>query len=221
MANTYLPISISLAHRPCLIVGGGRVALRKVDTLLNYDSTITVIAPEVDEKIRYYADKGRLTLEERDYASPEANRYGLVIAASDDLDVNKQVYNDCREVGVPVNVVDNPPYCDFIFPAVVRRDNLSVAVSTDGKAPFLSGHLRLLLDDVFPQHWNKIARYAAKFRSRMQERLAEQPNDKAEAIGRFLNADWKAMVKRLSEEEISERLDKMISGEYDPSKPEA
>ena len=221
MANTYLPISISLKNRPCLIVGGGRVALRKIDTLLNYDSTITVIAPEVDEKIKYYADKGRLALEARAYASPEANRFGLVIAASDDLEVNKQVYADCREAGIPVNVVDNPPYCDFIFPAVVKRDHMTVAVSTDGTAPFLSGYLRLLLDDVFPQHWNKIARYAAEFRNRMQERLADKPNEKAEAINRFLNADWKSMVKRFSDEQISERLDGMISGEYDPSQPES
>ncbi|UCD17331.1 MAG: bifunctional precorrin-2 dehydrogenase/sirohydrochlorin ferrochelatase [Candidatus Zixiibacteriota bacterium] len=215
MANSYLPVSISLKNRTCLIIGGGKVALRKIDTLLDYDPAITVIAPEPDEKIRYYAAKGKLTLQERGYKSPEASDYGLVIAASDDIEVNKRVYDDCQRTGTPVNVVDNPNLCDFIFPAVVKRDFLTVAVSTDGKAPFLSGHLRLILDDVFPAHWKKIARHAAEFRKRLQERWADNPNEKAEAISRFLSADWKKMIKEHDDGEIRARLDRMLEGNAD------
>jgi len=152
--STYLPIGISLEKRNILLVGGGEVALRKVETLLEYNTDITVIAPEVHDKIRYYSEKGILKLEMRTYESPEASDFGIVISASDSSEVNETVYKDCSKAGIPVNVVDNPDLCDFIFPAVLKRNCISVSVSTDGQAPFLSGHLRLILENVFPEtHW--------------------------------------------------------------------
>jgi uroporphyrin-III C-methyltransferase / precorrin-2 dehydrogenase / sirohydrochlorin ferrochelatase len=210
MANTYLPISLSLKNRPCLVVGGGKVALRKIDTLLDYDCDLTVIASETDDKIKYYASNNRLKLEQRPYKKSDSEKYGFVIAACDDEDVNRMVYDDCQNAGIPINVVDNPPLCDVIFPAVVRRDCLTVAVSTDGKAPFLSGYLRLILDDIFPKHWNRIARYAAEFRQALKSRWADNPNQKAECIDRFLKADWKEIIKDKSEEEIKIVIEDML-----------
>jgi siroheme synthase-like protein len=209
MANQFLPISISLNARRCLVIGGGRVALRKIDTLLNYDSDITVIAPEIDEKIDYYAAKNSLKVIKREYKSPEAAEYGLVISASDNMDVNRQVSDDCKKAGVPVNVVDKPSLCDFIFPAVIRRDCLTVAVSSDGKAPFLSGHIRMILENIFPENWNKVARYAAAFREKVQSRLKGDFQKKTEAYARFLEADWKEIIKEKSGDEIEQMLDDM------------
>ena len=83
MTYKYMPISLSLADRACLVVGGGLVALRKVEGLLEYDTAITVVAPEVNEKLEYHAERGRITLEKREYRSPEAAAYGLVVAATD------------------------------------------------------------------------------------------------------------------------------------------
>jgi siroheme synthase-like protein len=210
MAHTYMPISISLKSRPCLVVGGGKVALRKIDNLLNYTAEITVIAPEVDDKIEYYASKRLLKLEKREYRPPEASQYGIVICASDDTETNKTVQDDCRKKGVPVNVADNPSLCDFIFPAVIRRDCLSVAVSSDGKAPFLSGHIRLILENIFPENWNRIAKLAAEFRRRVMTRRADDSQKKTEAYGRFIEADWKNILKEKSAEDIDKMLDDML-----------
>ncbi len=210
MANQFLPISISLTARRCLVVGGGRVALRKIDTLLNYDSDITVIAPEIDDKIDYYATKNSLKVIRREYKSPEAAEYRLVISASDNMDVNRQVSDDCKKEGVPVNVVDKPSLCDFIFPAVIRRDCLTVSVSTDGKAPFLSGHIRMILENIFPENWNKVARYATAFREKVQSRLKGDLTKKTEAYARFLEADWKEIIKEKSGTEIEQMLDDMV-----------
>ncbi len=212
MANQYLPVGISLKARSCLVVGGGSVALRKIDTLLEYDSRITVVAPEPLDKIEYYADKGKLKLQRRAYRSPEAQRYGIVIAASDDNAVNEAVHEDCRAAGIPVNVVDNPAMCDVIFPAVVKRDCLTVAVSTDGKAPFLSGHLRLILEGVFPQRWSILAKLAARFRTQVQERFKDQPERKAAALERFLNADWQTLLKEKSGQQLQLELEKLLKG---------
>ena len=80
MGHVYLPVSVSVKNRSCLVVGGGVVALRKVETLLDYDTEITVISPEVHEKLEYHAKRGRIKLEKREYRSPEASAYGLVIS---------------------------------------------------------------------------------------------------------------------------------------------
>ncbi len=210
MANQFLPICMSLKTRHCLVVGGGRVALRKIDTLLNYETDITVVAPEADEKIEYYASKKLLKLIKRKYQSPEASEYGLVISASDNMDVNRQVSEDCKKAGVPVNVVDKPSLCDFIFPAVIRRDCLTVAVASDGKAPFLSGHVRLILENIFPENWSKVARLAAAFRQKVQSRLKGDREKKTAAYGKFLEADWKAALKEKHGDEIEKMLDEMI-----------
>ncbi len=212
MANKYLPISISLKARPCLVVGGGSVALRKIETLLEYDSRITVVAPEPVDKIEYYAGKEKLKLERRAYRSPEAQQYGIVISASDDNDVNEAVYKDCKAAGIPVNVVDNPAMCDVIFPAVIKRDCLTVAVSTDGKAPFLSGHLRLILEGVFPERWSKLAKLAARFRAKVQKQFKDQPERKAAALERFLNADWQTLLKEKSGQQLEQELEKLLKG---------
>jgi siroheme synthase-like protein len=215
MANKYLPINISIKDRPCLVVGGGNVALRKIENLLDYESNLTVVAPEVDRRIEYYAEKGKLKLEKRPYKSPEGASYGLVISASDDNVVNEQVSHDCREAGVPVNVVDNPSLCDVTFPAVLKRDCLTVTVSTDGKAPFLSGYLRLILEDVFPARWNKIARLAADFRKKVHKRWPEEASKRADCFNRFLNADWKSLIEEKNDEQLLEELDLLLEDRED------
>jgi siroheme synthase-like protein len=210
MANTYLPITLSVKQRPTLVIGGGNVAMRKVETLLDYETPITVVAPEVDKKIEFHAEHGRLTLEKRPYRPGEAATYGLVIAASDDRELNRRVSEDCRASGVLVNVVDDPAYCDFIFPAIVRRDCLTAAIATDGKAPFVSGHLRAILTSIFPDHWTKLMRYAAAFRKDVQKRWGSDLAKKEACYSRFLEADWKSLLKQNDQEAIEAELAQML-----------
>jgi siroheme synthase-like protein len=205
-----MPISLSMKNRQCLVVGGGTVALRKVETLMDYDTAITVITPQADPKLEYHSGRGRIKLEKREYRSPEAAAYGLVISASDNREINKQVCDDCRGSGVPVNVVDDPGLCDFIFPAVVRRDCLTTAIATDGRAPFISGHLSLVLGNIFTEHWNRLMKLAVEFRNKVRERWASEPEKKQACYNRFLEADWKSILKQAGEEEITQELDRML-----------
>lgn len=210
MTNEYMPVCFSLKERPCLVVGGGQVALRKVESLLNYDCGLTVIAPKPEKKIEYYAEKGKLNLEKREYRSGEAKSFGLVISAGDSRDLNRAVRDDCVAAGIPVNVVDDPELCDFIFPAVVRRDLLTVAISTDSKAPFLSGHLRLVLEEIFPDSWGRIARLAAGFRRKVRERWRKEPAKRSECYDRFVSVDWKSELKNKTDRELEELLERFI-----------
>ena len=210
MHYTYMPVSIALKDRACLVVGGGLVALRKIETLLDYDTRVTVIAPRAVEKIEYHATRGRIKLEKREYRSPEGSRYSIAIAASDDGDINRLVADDCRRSGVPVNVVDAPHLSTFIFPAVVRRGHLTAAISTDGKAPFISGHLRLVLGNIFPEHWEKLVEYAIEFRKKVRIRWGSDPEKKAACYARFLEADWKGLLADSNDEAITEQLAGML-----------
>jgi len=210
MKHEYMPVSVSMRDRPCLVVGGGPVALRKVESLMDYDSTVTVVAPEVHEKLEYHARTKRITLEKREYRSPEAGEYGVVISATDDPALNRRVYEDARKGGALVNVVDDPPHCDFIFPAVLRRDCLTAAVSTDGKAPFMAGHLRVILDNIFPAHWERLMKLAASFREQVRERWAGDRAKKNICYAEFLEADWKRLLAEASDDEIDKELDRML-----------
>jgi siroheme synthase-like protein len=210
MSNKYMPISVSVEKRICLVVGGGPIALRKVETLMDYDTSITVVAPQVEDKIDYHAERGRITLKKREYKSPEASEYGLVISASDDRELNKRVHEDAKKTGALVNVVDDPPLCDFVFPAVLRRECLTAAISTDGKAPFISGHLRLVLENIFPKHWNRLMLLAASFRLKVRERWPDDRDKKNICYTEFLESDWKTMLKEMNDEQIEEELQRML-----------
>jgi siroheme synthase-like protein len=210
MPNNYMPISLDMRNRTCLVIGGGNVALRKVETLMDYETEITVIAPDVHEKLEYHAAAGRIKLEKRPYRSPEAATFGLVISASNDGELNRRVYEDAKGSGALVNVVDEPRKCDFIFPAVLRRDCLTTAISTDGKAPFISGHLRLILENIFPDHWNQLMRLAVAFRKRVRQRWPDEPGKKNMCYSEFLEVDWKRLLKSGKEKEIQAELDRIL-----------
>jgi precorrin-2 dehydrogenase/sirohydrochlorin ferrochelatase len=100
MKSKYMPISVSMEGRRCLVVGGGPVALRKVESLLDYDTDVTVVAPRVHDALEYHAQRGRITLEKREYRPREAGDYGMVFCATDDREVNQRVYDDAVAGGV-------------------------------------------------------------------------------------------------------------------------
>jgi uroporphyrin-III C-methyltransferase/precorrin-2 dehydrogenase/sirohydrochlorin ferrochelatase len=208
--DKFMPIGLSLKGRTCLVVGGDLAALREVESLLEYDAAITVIASNVHEKLEYHAKRGRIALEKREYQSSEAAAYGLVVSAAVDVEVNTQVHGDASEAGVLVNVVGDLAHCNFIFPEVLRRDCLTAAISTDGKASFVSGHLRVILDNIFPAHWERLMNLAASFQSSVESRWADDPAAKNTCYSEFLEADWKKMLEELSDEQIEKELARML-----------
>lgn len=206
MAGKYLPILIDVTNRETLVVGGGNIAQRKIETLLDYDTRVTVISPEVTDKVGFWAESKQITLEKRRYESGEAAGFGMVIAASDDADLNHQVHSDATREGIPVNVVDDPNYCDFIFPATTKRGHLTISVSSDGQAPFLSAFLRSFMDGLFPDRYRVIADWAARFRRIVIEDGPEEMSARQQAYQTFLEADWKTMLKDKNNEQIEAEL---------------
>jgi siroheme synthase-like protein len=210
MSYSYLPIGLSVKNKECLVVGGGTVALRKLENLADYDTRITVVAPDVHPQIEFLAREKKITLEKRGYRSPEAAAYGLVISATDNAELNQTVFEDGKGSGALVNVVDDPAHCDFIFPAVLRRDCLTAAISTDGKAPFMSGHLRMILEELFPKHWDRLAKLAVTYRKMVLDRWGNDSTSKKACYDRFMEANWTEMFGEMNNADIEAEMKKLL-----------
>ena len=138
------PVTLRVAGRRCLVVGGGEVALGKVRGLVAAGALVTVVAPDVVPGLR---DIAGVTVEQRTYRAADLDGCRLVISATGDPEVNRQVFADGEAKGVWVNAVDDPRHCSFTMPAVVRQGALSVAIATDGRSPAVASWLRRRLED--------------------------------------------------------------------------
>lgn len=136
------PLNLKLSDRRCLVIGGGKVAERKVAVLLQSAAQVTLISPELTEAIRRWAERGQLRHYARHYHSADVSGYLLVFCATDSAAINQQVADDARQAGALVNVADRPDLCDFTIPARLLRGSLSITVSTGGNSPALARELR-------------------------------------------------------------------------------
>jgi uroporphyrin-III C-methyltransferase / precorrin-2 dehydrogenase / sirohydrochlorin ferrochelatase len=158
------PVMLNIENRPCLVVGGGGVALRKVEGLLADGAVVTVVSPEPIDPLREIARDGRISLETRPYRPGEADTYSLVFAATDDRRVNRGIFEDAERAGVWVNVADDPELCTFHLPARLRRGAFQLAVASAGEAPFVTRRMRKLLEKRFGPEWTEWTTAAAAFR---------------------------------------------------------
>jgi len=144
------PIFLKLTARPCTVIGAGKLAESKIESLLAANARVTVIAPRANGRIIALADSGELTLHLREYAEGDLRGQFLAVAATDNPAVNRAVFAEAESSGVLINAVDDPPFCDFYFPSVVRRGDLQIAISTAGNSPALAQQLRKDLNDQLP-----------------------------------------------------------------------
>ena len=129
-----------------MVIGAGAVARRKVRGLLAASARVTVIAAEIEEELQQMGNEGQIRILCRPYHPGDLIGYSIAIAATDSISVNHEVYQDAQDLGILVNVVDDPEFCDFFVPAIVARGDLLVAVSTSGKAPLFAKRIRQLLE---------------------------------------------------------------------------
>lgn len=168
-------INLVLRDKPAVVVGAGSVALRKVRGLLAAGARVTVIAPRSCEAIRALAAAGRVALLNREYQDGDLAGAMLVIAAAGDEAVNRQVSADARSLGILVNVVDRPDSCTFTLPAVVRRGDLSLAVTTEGRCPALARALREELESRYTGEYADLLDVMGRLRECMMVRGWDSP----------------------------------------------
>jgi precorrin-2 dehydrogenase/sirohydrochlorin ferrochelatase len=144
------PIFLKLTARRCTVIGAGTLAESKIESLLTANARVTVIAPRANARITVLADSGEITLHLREYADGDLAGQFLAVAATDNSAVNRAVFAEAETSGVLINAVDDPPFCDFYFPSVVRRGDLQIAISTAGASPALAQRLRKEINAILP-----------------------------------------------------------------------
>jgi precorrin-2 dehydrogenase / sirohydrochlorin ferrochelatase len=174
-------VNLSLAGRPAVVVGAGTVALRKIRALLDAGADVFVVAPCAAASVEALADAGHVRLSRRPYASGDLDDAVLVIAATDDEEVNARVSADAGSRGILVNVVDRPSLCSFTLPAVLRRGSLTIAVATEGLCPTLAAKIR---DEVAERYGEDYANLTEAL-GRLREQMIGQGWDSAR-VGRAL-----------------------------------
>lgn len=169
----YLPIFLRLAGQPCLVVGGGEVAARKVNALLRAGARVRVVAPALGEDVHRLLLAGRIEHLARRFEPSDLDGQALVISATDRREVNEAVAAAAQARNVPVNVVDCPDLCGFIFPAIVDRSPVVIAVSTGGASPVLARLVRARLEMALPAAYGRLALLAERFRQRVKAALPD------------------------------------------------
>ncbi|HWJ41679.1 MAG TPA: bifunctional precorrin-2 dehydrogenase/sirohydrochlorin ferrochelatase [Candidatus Limnocylindrales bacterium] len=145
----YIPIFLDVTGRECVVVGGGEIAARKVESILEAGAHVTVVSPRLSPPMDAIVASGLATHIARDYQPGDIRGCVLVYAATDDPKLHRELAAEARALGIPINVVDVPELCTFIAPAVVKRGELQIAISTGGASPAFAARLRRALEDQF------------------------------------------------------------------------
>ena len=166
---SYYPIFLRLEQKPCLVVGGGKVAERKIKGLLAAGAKVTVVSPEVTPEIEKLSEEGKIKLHKRPYQPEDLKGAFLVIAATNNPQLQEKIAKEADSLGIPCNVVDQPELSSFIVPSVIRRGRLSLAISTSGASPAVARRIREKLEEIFGPEYEEYLDLMALWR---QEILA-------------------------------------------------
>ncbi len=195
----YFPFFVDVENQNCLVVGGGVVALRKIEKLLPFNPNITVVSPKVHKEILSIKN---INIIKRKFDFNDLKEKSFVITATDDKVLNKEIYNSCKENNIPVNTVDDKDNCSFIFPALARNNGVTVAISTSGKSPIYAKYLRKKIESLI-QDSESIVDNLSKYREKIKNEISLEENRKV--------AFEKLLEYSLSNESITDDLvDKII-----------
>ena len=146
----YLPIFVNLRQKPCLVIGGGGIALRKINLLLKAQAQVTCISKAFCNDIKNLSIKGQISIVNKQFESSDISNQSVIISATDDSSVNASVAELAQKARIPVNVVDSPKLSSFIMPSIVDRSPVIIAISSAGKAPVLARIIRAKLETMIP-----------------------------------------------------------------------
>lgn len=190
----YFPFFVDVENQNCLVVGGGVVALRKIEKLLLFNPNITVVSPKVHKEISSIKN---INIIKRKFDFNDLKEKSFVITATDDKVLNKEIYNSCEENNIPVNTVDDKDNCSFIFPALARNNGVTVAISTSGKSPIYAKYLRKKIESLIRDS-ESIVDNLSKYREKIKNEISLEENRKV--------AFEKLLEYSLSNESITDDL---------------
>lgn len=209
MSFNGFPITLNLLNKPCLVIGGGPVAERKVKSLLAADADTTVISPALTKELNNLATAKKFKFFKRHYKNGDLNGYFLTVVAIGDARLNKVIYRNALAKNILINIADAPELCTFFLPAVVKRGELQIAVSTGGKSPALAKRLRERLEKEFGPEYEEWLSIISEYRRRIM--LIEPDKKKRHlAYEKLLNSNVLEKISNLGIEDrkkVSKKID--------------
>ena len=205
----YYPINLNIHNRHCLVVGGGGVGTRKVMTLLECGARVTVVSPDPTPRLKKLAAEGAIQLKERSYKCADIHKMFLVIGATDDENLNRRISKDAERVNILCNIADRPEVCNFILPAIVRRGDLTITISTSGKSPALAKRLRLDLEAQFGEEYADFLRLMGAIRDKLLSQAHEPEAHKA-LFNQLIDKDLIGWIKTGNTNDINALLREVL-----------
>ncbi|MHB8110162.1 MAG: precorrin-2 dehydrogenase/sirohydrochlorin ferrochelatase family protein [Syntrophorhabdaceae bacterium] len=170
----YYPLFLDITGKYCVIIGGGAVAARKARMLLKFHASVIVISPKISGKLTLLGEAGKIEIKPRKYQSGDLSNAVIVFACTDDRDVNNKVRRDAAKRGIPVNVVDRPEECDFIVPSIVKKGDVTIAISTSGVLPMASKKIRQTIERTLTGDYIAYVRIIGKLRQYLIRTIPEK-----------------------------------------------
>lgn len=205
----FYPVYLNLKRKRVVVIGGGEVAERKVASLLDTGASITVVSPQITERLASLANANLIEWHKRSYAHGDCRGAALVLSATDDAETSRSVFDEAAAAGILVNTADQPALCDFIMPAVVRRGALTVAISTGGTSPALAGRLRGKLSRMLGPEYARLVALLARVRPEIRRRIPNERDRKALHY-RILDSDIITCLKQNDSAGAERRLRQII-----------
>lgn len=209
----YYPVHLDIKKRNCLVVGGGAVGTRKVNTLLACGARVTVVSPDPAQQLKEMAAEGSITLKERAYRTVDLKDMFLVIGATDDEMLNRQISEEAEQIGILCNIADRPEACNFILPSVVQRGDLVITISTSGQSPALAKRLRRKLEAQFGEEYADFLLLMGVIRKKLLSQAHEPEAHKA-LFNQLIDSDLIELLRTGQRKQLNLLLYKILGEGY-------
>ncbi|MGD9333443.1 MAG: bifunctional precorrin-2 dehydrogenase/sirohydrochlorin ferrochelatase [Desulfobacterales bacterium] len=209
----YYPVNLDIRNRKCLVVGAGDVGTRKVITLLDCGAIVVVVSPTVTDKIEELSNKGLIILERRGFKPIDLEHMFMVIGATDNPELNRQIHTGAERLGMLCNIADRPEVCNFILPAIVNRGDLIIAISTSGKSPAFAKKMRKDLEKKFGTEYAEFLTLMGGIRTKL---LSEdhEPEAHKHLFENLIKRDLVTLIKHRDIAAINSLLFKILGEGY-------
>jgi len=209
----YYPAYLDIRNRRCLVVGGGGVGTRKVKTLLDCGARVTIISSQASRQLQKLTDNERVRIKKRSYQPGDLEGMFLVIGATDDEKLNRQISQDAEGRGLLCNIVDRPEICNFILPSIVQRGDLTISISTAGRSPAMAKKLRQDLEKQYGEEYADFLRLMGAIRQKLL-RQAHEPEAHKSLFEQLINNGLLELIRENRIEEINSLLQAVLGDGY-------
>lgn len=209
----YYPININITDKKCIVLGGGKVAERKVESLLKCGGAVTVISPDLSPQLKTLLVQGKIRHIPRGYRAGDMEGVFLVFGATDDPRVNEEVGREGQEKGALVNIVDTPERCSFIVPSVVEREDLVITISTNGKSPALARRIREELEASYGEEYMIFLSIMGSIREKALKTNKDSDSNR-QLFYKLIDSDMLRLVREGKREKVNDILKETLGNDY-------